>query len=277
MKYIFLLAAGYLLTRAALPFCLRIMTGFGLTANNYRGKSVPMPAGLIPAAVFLLIVAVGVIWFQRPETWPIVVFCLVLVCLGIVDDLKGSPEYKGFRGHFKALVRGKITTGMVKVAVGGLLAATAAWVLGEKRIDNLIIDTLLIALSTNLINLMDLRPGRAIKIFLAMSSLLLWFGQNSEIHWLFPLIGSILAYFPWDLGAKGMLGDTGANLLGFVLGLALVEVLGLPGKIFFLSFLIVVHFYAEKVSISALIEEKSWLKYLDELGRLDYVGGDGAD
>ena len=277
MKYLFLLIAGYLLTRAVLPFCLKIMTGFGLTANNYQGKSVPMPAGLIPATVFLFMVAISTIWFQSTVTWSIFAFCLILVCLGIADDLKGTSEHKGFRGHFKALFRGKITTGITKVAVGGLLALAAAWVLSEKRIDILAVNTLLIALSTNLINLMDLRPGRAIKIFLVMSLLLLWLGQCREIHWLIPLTGSVLAYCPCDLRAKGMLGDTGANLLGFVLGLALVEVLGIQGKIVVLGFLLAVHFYAEKFSISALIEERPWLKYLDELGRPDYVGGDGAD
>lgn len=277
MKYLLLLVGGYTITRAVLPRSLKLMKEFGLTAKNYRGATIPMPAGLIPVIVFLFMLTVAGIFFQWSQAWFILLFALAFVSLGIMDDLMGTLEHKGFKGHLKALAKGKITTGLAKAAIGGLLAFTAAWILGEPGIGYLLLNTLVIALSTNFINLMDLRPGRAVKVFLVISLLLLSLGQTVRLFWLVPLIGAILAYFPWDLNAKGMLGDTGANLMGFMLGLALVQVLEFPGKIIILGFLLGVHFYAEKFSISVLIEENPLLKYLDQLGRPEYLGGDGAD
>ncbi|NLC76604.1 MAG: UDP-N-acetylmuramyl pentapeptide phosphotransferase [Clostridia bacterium] len=268
MSSLFLLLSGYLVTKAVLPLSLRAMLRGGLIAENYQGVLLPFPAGLIPVTVFLSLVAIHGLW-STSGTWTVFFLCFGLALLGLWDDLKGSPDYKGFRGHLKALSEGHFSTGFIKASVGGLLALCGAWSLGERETEHLIINTLLIALLTNFFNLLDLRPGRTLKIFLAIAVLFLWFFPVDHF-WLPALLGPMVAYFPWDLTARGMLGDTGANLLGFVLGLSLITLWGLPEKLIILVVLIGIQIYAEKFSITELIERYPILRYMDRWGRPEH-------
>ena len=81
------------------------------------------------------------------------------------------------------------------------------------------------------------------------------------------IMASVLAYAPLDLKGKGMLGDAGSNFLGISLGLELMFKLSVSGKIFITLFLVVLHIYTEKKSLTELIEKISFLKLIDNLGR----------
>ena len=85
---------------------------------------------------------------------------------GGYDDLAGSGDRRGFRGHLGALARGEVTTGAVKLGGIGVTGVVAAAAAGGSAAD-LIINAGLIAGGANLLNLFDLRPGRAIKVALA--------------------------------------------------------------------------------------------------------------
>ncbi|NEW06173.1 hypothetical protein GK047_09135 [Paenibacillus sp. SYP-B3998] len=193
--------------------------------------------------------------------------------LGWTDDLLGSKSVKGLKGHWRYW-RDKrvISTGVVK-ALGTL--SVAAWLLiatrnGKIPIWEMGIELLLLVLITNSMNLLDVRPGRSLKVFIFTSlGLVLVFGGKHQLH-LFPitpvLIGGFLLY-RHDVQAKGMLGDAGANLLGFTLGYGFITVGPLGLKIFMLVVLIYLHHRAETSSLTRLIEQNKFLNWLDRLGR----------
>src|SRR6476661_10583343 len=88
--------------------------------------------------------------------------------LGALDDLAGDSSSKGLRGHLSALARGEVTTGAVKIAglgLTGLLAAAAIDRRGEDRPGLLatLVGGAVVAGAANVANLLDLRPGRALK------------------------------------------------------------------------------------------------------------------
>lgn len=262
--------AAFFLTKILFPWGINKLKILGLTAKNYLGEDLPMPGGLLPITVFLVFLGLNSL-LNSTETFLLLVIFAAMVFLGLFDDLKGKGGVKGFKGHFKSFLKGDITTGVIKAIGGFLLAFIGAWFFGEKEffIISLIINSLLIALSTNLINLLDLRPGRATKIFLFFTFILIVLTKVENIYWLFPLIGAMLAYLPWDLKLKTMLGDAGANVLGFALGLSIVISMEINTKIVIVFFLIIIHLYTERISLSKVIEENHILKFLDYLGRVD--------
>jgi UDP-N-acetylmuramyl pentapeptide phosphotransferase/UDP-N-acetylglucosamine-1-phosphate transferase len=127
---------------------------------------------------------------------------------------------------------------------------------------------LLIALAANTVNLVDLRPGRAIKVFYLWFFLLLGFFWDKEtLALLAPLAGGLLALAPTDLKARGMLGDTGANLLGAALGMTSVWATAFSIQLAVVVFLLLLHLFTEKYSLTGIIERNRLLSYLDNLGR----------
>ncbi len=190
--------------------------------------------------------------------------------LGLVDDLAADRQSKGLAGHLKALMRGTVTTGTIK-AVGGLaLALGVAWWVEESALEALL-DALLIALGANLVNLLDLRPGRAVKSFL-----ILWLpvaatllARNHPLAPAFAAAGSAAGvWLPADLTERGMLGDSGANMLGAILGAAVAWALGTPIKLTVLAVLVVTTLSSERWSFTTVIERVGPLRWFDELGRL---------
>ena len=177
---------------------------------------------------------------------------------GAYDDLAGEAgEAKGFRGHVSALRHGRLTTGGAKLlaisAASGLAAACV-----RPRHDVLLTGAV-IAGSANLVNLLDLRPGRALKVGLAGGTLL---GQPG-------VVGACAALLPGDLAERRMLGDSGANALGAVLGVALVRRLRRRGaRRVALGTLIALTAASERVSFSAVIDRTAALRRIDRLGRL---------
>ena len=135
----------------------------------------------------------------------------------------------------------------------------------------MVINSFLIALFTNLLNLLDLRPGRAIKfyLFLFLAFATGAFLQNSHysLILLVPLLGSILGYFPYDLKARCMMGDGGANLLGISAGILAVLQTGYQQKLVILLLLIIIHAIAEQYSLTELIKNNRILNFVDNLGR----------
>lgn len=188
--------------------------------------------------------------------------------LGAYDDLAGSSASRGFKGHLKALARGEVTTGAVKllgIGATGLAAATLAGPSAGKRTNvfDIAINGALIAGAANLMNLFDLRPGRAIKVGLIAGAPLAA-GAGAAV--VAAPLGAAAALLPEDLGERAMLGDAGANALGALLGLAATR-LGRGARLGVLAGLIALNGASEYVSFTKVIRENPALNWLDMLGR----------
>ena len=185
---------------------------------------------------------------------------------GAYDDLAGSGERRGFRGHLGALRRGVVTTGTVKLGGIGVTGMLSAALAGGSPAD-LVINTGLVAGGANLLNLFDLRPGRAIKVAVASGALIAAGGcvSGGGTGVAAPLAAA-LALVGEDLGERAMLGDCGANALGAMLGAAAAS-LPRPARIALLAGITGLTAASEKVSFTKVIERTPALHRLDMLGR----------
>lgn len=237
-----------------------------LIAMNYAGKEVINCAGLL---IFLPLLLSALLSFLIQPNQTQLVFALmipILTFIGMLDDLLGDSSAKGLIGHANVIRNGGFSTGFLKALVGGILGLLLAWI----RYQSLLImalDIFIFALSVNTINLLDLRPGRAIKGFGLILLIMAAMAKFAEINFIFPTIIILLLYIRGELKEIYMLGDTGANLLGGILGFYGVIVLQPITKGILLTLLFSLHLLSEFVSISKLIEETSWLYRLDMLGR----------
>jgi hypothetical protein len=80
-------------------------------------------------------------------------------------------------------------------------------------------------------------------------------------------VGACLGVARDDLAAGSMLGDTGANAAGALVGLALVERTGPVGRAVALTALAALTLASERVSFTKIIEADPVLRRLDEWGR----------
>lgn len=181
--------------------------------------------------------------------------------LGAVDDLSGGGGSKGLAGHLGALRRGEVTTGAVKIVglgVTGLLAAAVAR--DDRSVTGLLLDGALVAGSANLVNLLDLRPGRAGKLALVAAG---------GLPGVAPVVvaGAALAVLPDDLDEKVMLGDCGANALGAALAAGVAGRGPTTARAAALAAVVGLTLASERVSFSQVIAGTPWLARLDMIGR----------
>lgn len=266
-------------------FCvcrLYMLCGRGLLSHphlmheNYRKNAIPTSAGLYILFAFVTIAAgrvfLGVIGIGDEDLGGRVPVVLLEAAfgfglLGFVDDVAGSGETRGFRGHIKALLHGNLTTGGVKLLGGAALSLVIASQLGATGAE-LIGDAVVIALAANLANLFDLAPGRMLKVaIIAYIPLAIVLGGNRTGVALAFVMGAALCLLPGDLRERFMLGDAGANAIGGVLGTAVVVGVGSQARTTVLVVLIIANLSSEIVSYSKIIHAVPPLRALDQLGR----------
>ena len=256
--------------------------------TNHRGEAVTLLEGpAVTAGAIVGVLAQGSI---EPASWrpalAMVAGAAGAAAFGAYDDLAGSGDRRGFRGHLGALRHGEITTGAVKLGGIGVTGMASAAVAGGPLAD-VVINAGLVAGGANLLNLFDLRPGRAIKVAVASGALIAAGGALSAgragtaapagraalaplplAAALAPLppLAAALALVPEDLGERAMLGDCGANALGAMLGAAAT---GLPrtARVALLAGITGLTAASEKISFTKVIERTPALRRLDMLGR----------
>ena len=161
--------------------------------------------------------------------------------VGVADDLWSGPE-RGFRAH----LRGGRTTGVLK-----LLGVPAVGLLATRRISG----ALLVGLAANALNQFDTRPGRALKAYLAAALVV------------DAPVGIAVLLLPYDLREMAMLGDSGSNALGALLGLNSVKRFTGRGRWVAIGALAGLTVLGERTSIGVWIERTPGLSWLDRLGR----------
>ncbi len=236
---------------------------------NYQGKDIPVSAGITFIFTFLIIMAGYKLLLPvfEPQFYLLALGLTAIGFLGFLDDMLGGSDRRGFKGHFGALMKGRLTTGGLKALGGGFIAFLMALFIGGSA-GEIVLNTFIIALFTNLLNLLDLRPGRAIKGFLLfLIIIVLMAGGKVDLLLIAPLLGAVLYYFYFDLKALAMMGDAGSNVLGLLLGYLAAAFLPMTFRIGVLLFLIAIHLFTEKYSISSTIERVGVLRFFDQLGR----------
>jgi UDP-GlcNAc:undecaprenyl-phosphate/decaprenyl-phosphate GlcNAc-1-phosphate transferase len=231
--------------------------------RNHRGETVTLLEGPAFAAGAAAAVA-AVPGLTRPVRAAGVIALLGAGAVGAYDDLAGAGQAKGFAGHLAALKRGEITSGAVKIAGVGGTGLAAATLLAKSPPDALL-GGAVVAGFANLVNLLDLRPGRAIKFGLLHAPLVLDASPAGLL--LAAPLGAAAAMLPEDLGERAMLGDAGANALGALLGTAILLRHGRRGQLAYLLVVASLTAVSEKVSFTNVIQQTPVLRWVDELGR----------
>jgi hypothetical protein len=241
------------------------------TVTNYRGRPVSLLGG--PAVVLLALVGA-----PSPAA---AVAGLGALAAGRYDDVAGSRAEqrtdKGFAGHLRALRAGRVSSGAVKV-MGIGAAALVARALDRGRVSTsgggvpalvaVLRDGALIAASANLVNLLDLRPGRALKaVTLLGAAGALAAGPDDRRGFAAPALAAMAA-LPADVRERTMLGDAGANGLGSLLGVAAVRSTSATTRTVLLIGVLGLTAASERVSFSAVIDRTRVLAALDRLGRV---------
>ena len=272
---------------AALALCVAALAASSLLAHppaglrraNYRGKEVAAVGGLVILASLLageaaLAVAYLVrtggpsaTTFASRDHWGFLVVALGFFGLGQLDDLAAGAHARGFRGHARALARGELTGGAIK-ALGGAALGVVVGALWERSLGPALLDAAIVALSANVVNLLDLRPGRAAKTFLiGWAALAVTAWGSAAVVLSLPAATAAAVWLIPDLAERGMLGDAGANLLGAVLGAGAALTLPVRGRLAVLAVLAVLTLASERWSFSAAIERVPPLRWLDRAGQ----------
>ena len=250
----------------------------GGTAQWTRTNHAGAPVTLLEGPAYAVGAVCGALATGRAGAAPVAVAGLGAAAFGALDDLAGDSVSKGLRGHLSALASGRVTTGAVKILGLGLTGAGAAALADRQRPGGVpvlatVSGAAVVAAAANMANLLDLRPGRALKVVLLAAAPLAGGrgagtrSRSTATVTAAAAAGAALGALPGDLAGTSMLGDTGANSAGALIGLALVERTGLRGRLAALTVLTALTLASERVSFTAVIEATPGLRELDALGR----------
>lgn len=271
------LAVGYLASRLLWVLLAPLFQSPVLARANFRGRALPTAAGLLIVLVAVTVEGSRVIAgsFGIGDgpglTGPRALVLLGVTgfgVLGLIDDLLGSSREKGFRGHLSALVEGRLTTGSLKLIGGAMVAILVVGPAVGPSPGRLVVDALLVALSANVANLLDRAPGRTTKVTAVVFLLLLvGTGAATGLAAAAVVVGAALGLLPDELHERLMLGDTGSNVLGATLGLAVVLTCGPAVRDVALVVVVVINIAGELTSLGRVIEATPGLRSMDRLGR----------
>ena len=266
-------ALAVVFLRAGAP---QILASPVLARENYRGHTLATAGGILIVLAVLVVEAgravLGALGVgDQPGLTTDRALVLLAVfgfgLLGLLDDLIGDGSARGFSGHVGALLHGRITTGFLKLFGGAgvavVLVATPGFATGRR----LLVAAVLIALAANLGNLLDRAPGRTLKCAaVAYVPLAIVLGGSAAGVAIAPAMGAAFALLPDDLSERLMLGDTGANVVGAVLGLGVVLGTGETTRLVALGVVAALTVLAEVSSFSRIIDATPPLRFLDRLG-----------
>ena len=251
------------------PVAARVHRRLGIVARNFRGDVIPSRVG----TYLWLVTAIYAALFHRLDG-PDLAALTAVAAAGWLDDAFGANTSKGIRGHLRQSFRQRRpTTGLVKALAITFVSLALAF-RETSSPWTAVTCAAAIALSGNAVNLLDVRPGRALKGFfaLALPALMFAAAQSSEraaeaLSVMFPVLVGALALFPGDLKGRWMLGDTGANFLGVAAGMWIVRFAPEWYVFIVVSLLAALHWFAERRSLTRIIERFHWLDWLDRLGQ----------
>lgn len=248
-----------------------------LTRTNHRGLSVPTGGGLVLVlAVLAVEAATGVAEAAGLELAAeatagrrlVVLAALGFGLLGFVDDVLGVGESGGFRGHLGTILRGRLTSGGIKMLGGAALAVVIMAALQPGSVGRILVDGALVALCANLANLLDRAPGRVTKAtMVAGAAVLAAAGLDEALLGVALVLGAGLGLLLPDLREQVMLGDAGANVLGAAIGIGVVLTCAPVTRTGVLVGVAAMNVASELISFSRVIDRVPPLRWVDRLGR----------
>jgi hypothetical protein len=247
-----------------------------LRRENYRGVMVTTAAGIVVPFTALFVEGARSVFaaadIGSEITAARTLFLLAATAfgfLGLVDDLVGSGDARGFRGHLIELARGRMTTGGLKL-VGGGAVALALVAAVDDSLGEVLAGGALIALAANLANQFDRRPGRVIKVgVVAFVVLAVATAAPRQLEGLAVVVGATAALLVDDLRERLMLGDVGANVLGACLGLGVVLTCSFTVVLSVLGVVATLNLVGEVSSFTRIIDAVPVLRAIDRAGRRD--------
>ena len=238
-----------------------------LLVENHRGMPVPRVLGIalaIDAVVWTLVVAtmeeVGA------AGWGALAGLLLVFGAGLIDDL-APPGPRGLRDHLRSVASGRVTTGLIKVVVIVGSAVVVVALQPDRPTSVAVLGVVLLSASSNVSNGLDVVPGRSLKAFVFPALAFAIGGESSDAPAVVGLLVGAVVVLPFDLRERAMLGDGGANLLGFAAGIALYDILPDPWVGVAAAAAVVLNVVAETVSFSRVIARTPPLRWFDGLGR----------
>ena len=282
MTALLALFVGALVTAVLLATTRTVLAQPTLQRQNHRGHELPTAAGLLLVAAAVAVegghTVMGMLGLGGADTASARLLVLAAVVafgfLGLIDDLLGDADDRGLRGHLLAAVRGRVTTGFLKLGGGVAVALVLAGVADGDRPGWVLVDGAVIALAANLGNLFDRAPGRTLKwALLCYVPLALVAGTAAAGVALAVVMGAAIGLLLADLREELMLGDTGANALGAALGTAVVLSTGEGVRLIVCAVALGLTLLSEVASFSRIIEAVPPLRAFDRLGRRP-VGGE---
>ncbi len=263
-----------------------------MTRYNFRLDPVPMAVGVSMVLCFLFY-QMGFLLLQKAwriwqwSIWEPGLGALAVAFLGLYDDMFKRHERGSVKTHLAMLTSDKVISSGVLSVVGVFLVAMVLRIRldvpgNEGGVDMLLLNVLLITLSSTFLGLVNTRPLRALKVSLslvwaiALASLYLNLyhpdlGTVHDLTWRFsmPIVFIAMGYWHYERVGRAMMGAVGTNFLGFALGVFLVNELSLELKVTALALLVLVHLVALLTDLGTLIDRWFLLRFFDRLGRRD--------
>jgi len=264
-RYIMALLSAAILWHALI---YKLSPRLGLLRPNFRKKPIPASYGLAAfgyvVAALVGLEAIGYASMQEVRLYLGVM--APMWALGAADDVLGSREVGGFRGHFRKLIHERVlTTGAIKALGGGCVGLVAGWFVSGGNPMRFVLAALLVPLAANTINIFDLRPGRALAVFFALLGVT-WLGAYGH-QVLSPAMACIaavaLVFAVGDCRGRAMMGDSWSNSIGAALGLNAALKTPLWFQTSTVVALVLLQLYSEKHSLTELIERSKVLRSID--------------
>jgi len=245
------------------------------TRTNHAGDPVSLAEGPSAGAGLIVGGVAGALAAGQPKTAAAVAVAgSAGLGFGLLDDLTEdlTDRRKGLRGHLSAMAHGTLTTGGAKVLGIGLGSLAASALLPRSgstrlaRTADWCVTGAFIAVSANFVNLLDLRPGRALKAAAAHTpGLVAAGGPAAGVAG--AVAGTAAVVAPGDLAGRDMLGDAGANALGAVVAVGVAAAAPPPVRWALLAVEAALTVASEKVSFTQVIESTPVLREIDAWGR----------
>lgn len=235
-----------------------------LEVENFEGKKVPYSLGIF---IFVSYFFFHLLFIERWTYEPGWFYLFSLWLTGFIDDLYGTKNEKGLRGHFKALfLHGTMSTGILKIVITAIFVGYVLIFSWPLTFAEWLCFGLILMLAPHVMNLFDTRPLRVWKASLLYFIVLLPFLPSFSIQAYIYIAIVFIIFFLFEGYKLAMLGDNGATLIGGIIALWTVKYVPIALQWLFVGNFLILTVMAERISFSEWIEKYRLLKWIDRLG-----------